>query len=559
MIDNSILNTCWESTNSLHTIAYYSHFVPVIAALVLAFFVYKKSDSKILAHVFMLFVGAFSLWLLLDVVAWTSQNYYLIHFVWSLLDYINIVFYLAGFYLFWLIVKKKDIATWLKFVMFAIQIPALYLIFQELTVIGFDQTWCESIEGSFVSLYKVIVEIVVILAIIVLTVVSLIKEWSIKGKKVLIVAFGFLLFFVIFAITEYIAVQTGFYEINLYGLFSLPVFIAIIVFSITNLGIFDFRILGTQVITVMLIILIAAQFLFLDKTSDKILNSFTLVLSFIFGMLLLLNVKKEESQKQEIELLAKNLASSNDNLYVANEKLKELDKLKTEFLSLATHQLRSPLTAIKGYTSMILDNSYGAFSETLKEPLTRIFQSTQNLAKVIEDFLNVSKIEQGGMKYQFVQLNIIKLLSQMVKELEVLAQGRGLDLKIQNTLSESEIVFGDEQKLRQVFLNFIDNAIKYTISGSILVRIVLADINHIRVDIIDTGAGISAEDKSKLFQKFGRTQSGRLNTGGSGLGLYLAKKIIADHKGEIVVESEGVGKGTTFSVILSKHENSIKS
>lgn len=558
MIDNSILNTCWESTNSLHTIAYYSHFVPVVAALVLAFFVYKKSDSKILAHVFMLFVGAFSLWLLLDVVAWTSQNYYLIHFVWSLLDYINVVFYLAGFYLFWLIIKKKDIAVWLKLLMFGIQIPALYLIFQELTVIGFDQTWCESIEGSFIFLYKVIVEIVVILAIIILTIVSLIKEWGNKGKKILIVAFGFLLFFVIFAITEYIAVQTGFYEINLYGLFSLPVFIAIIVFSITNLGIFDFRILGTQVITVMLIILIAAQFLFLDKTSDKILNSFTLVLSFIFGMLLLLNVKKEESQKQEIELLAKNLSVSNDNLYVANEKLKELDKLKTEFLSLATHQLRSPLTAIKGYTSMILDNSYGSFSETLKEPLTRIFQSTQNLAKVIEDFLNVSKIEQGGMKYQFVQLNIVQLISQMVKELEVLAQGKGLDLKMENTLSGSEIIFGDEQKLRQVFLNFIDNAIKYTTSGSILVRIISPDMNHVRIDIIDTGAGISTEDKNKLFQKFGRTQSGRLNTGGSGLGLYLAKKIITDHKGEIIVESEGTGKGTTFSVILSRHEDNMK-
>lgn len=259
----------------------------------------------------------------------------------------------------------------------------------------------------------------------------------------------------------------------------------------------------------------------------------------------------EELYKRNLELVEQRqkLERLSAELSLANEKLKELDKLKTEFLSLATHQLRSPLTAIKGYASMILDGTYGVFPDTLQEPLSRIFQSTQNLAKVIEDFLNVSKIEQGGLKYQFTKLDIMHSVSQIIQELEVNAHNRGLSLAMETVNNGQYTINGDEQKLRQVFLNFIDNAIKYTPSGSIRV-IMESKQDGVLISVVDTGVGIDVDDRNKLFQKFGRTESGKLNTGGSGLGLYLAKQIVHDHHGSIDVQSEGKGKGTTFSVFL---------
>ncbi len=264
----------------------------------------------------------------------------------------------------------------------------------------------------------------------------------------------------------------------------------------------------------------------------------------------------EELYKRNLELVEQRqkLERLSAELSLANDKLKELDKLKTEFLSLATHQLRSPLTAIKGYASLILDGTYGVFPDLLKEPLSRIFQSTQNLAKVIEDFLNVSKIEQGGLRYQFEKLDLMHLLSQMIKELEVVAHKKNLSLSMETTGGSIYTILGDEQKLRQVFLNFIDNAIKYTPSGSIRVVMDTQQMG-VLVSIIDTGVGIDADDRDKLFQKFGRTESGKLNTGGSGLGLYLAKQIVHDHKGSIDVQSEGKGKGTNFSVFLPFDKN----
>ncbi len=239
-----------------------------------------------------------------------------------------------------------------------------------------------------------------------------------------------------------------------------------------------------------------------------------------------------------------------DELRIANEKLKSLDKLKTEFVSLASHQLRSPLTAIKGYSSMLLEGSYGEVPAEEKVAVERIFQSSQNLSKVIEDLLSVSKIEQGGMKYEFSQIDFTKMAHDLVQELSVSAKNKGLELTFESDLP-SYSVMADPVKLRQVVINLIDNSIKYTPHGFVKVEVTKGDDpKKIWMKVTDSGIGMSAETKEKLFGKFARGEGQKVNAGGSGLGLYLAKEIVEAHKGRLWAESPGVDKGATFFLEL---------
>lgn len=256
----------------------------------------------------------------------------------------------------------------------------------------------------------------------------------------------------------------------------------------------------------------------------------------------------EDLYKKNLELVSlnKEVARLNNELSNANGQLKSLDKLKTEFLSLASHQLRSPLTSIIGYTSMLLDGSFGFIDEKQKEAIDRVFQSSRHLAKVVEDLLNVSKIEQGGLQYVMANFDFEKAAEDLVKDLSLTAEKKGLKMTFENDNKAPYMVNGDMEKIRQVILNFIDNSIKYTKEGNIKILLEKNE-NKIKLSIIDTGMGMSPEAREKLFQKFSRGENGKVNTGGSGLGLYLAKKIIEEgHNGKVGADSDGVGLGSTF-------------
>lgn len=268
----------------------------------------------------------------------------------------------------------------------------------------------------------------------------------------------------------------------------------------------------------------------------------------------------EELYKQNIEVVKLNkklaelthqLEKTNLDLADANDKLQSLDKLKTEFLSLASHQLRTPLTAIKGYASMLSEGAFGKLDEKQDGAVKRIYASAQGLVSVVEDLLNVSKIEQGGMKYEFIPTDLNALVTQLIGEMKIPAENKHLDFKVEIPKYDTMMVSADPVKLKQVFLNIVDNSIKYTQEGFVHVSLSRDEENKtITFMVKDSGVGISPETKAKLFEKFSRGEGGKLNTGGSGLGLYLAREIARAHKGDVVIESEGLGKGSTFSVTL---------
>lgn len=539
------INTCFETTRYYHTIAYYSHIVPTLLALFLSTYLLVRTRFSKISIVFFLFTAGFSLWLIGSLINWVSPNYNIVYFAWSSLDYINIVFFALGAYFFGVLAREK-IFIWEKLIIVAVCIPAFLMTFNGNSLTGFNQPVCEAIENGALTLYKLYAEAVFVIMILISFLISWNKSDKKKRIQISVVLLAILAFFAVFSSTEYIASITDVYEINLYGLFVLPLFLIIMVFAVTNLGIFKIRFLGTQLLVYTLIIMIGSQFLFLESSTDAVLNGITLVVTVFFSLVLLRNTKKELEARIKIEKLA-------GDLKIANSRLTDLDKQKTEFISFASHQLRSPLTAMKGYASLILEGDYGQVSDEIKKAAQIIFDSTKTMATVVDDYLNVSRIELGQMKYDFSTFSAKDLVQSVVDELKPSVEKAGLRLELKFIEEANYSLTADREKLKQVVMNVIDNSVKYTPNGEI--NILLEKIsNKIRVSVKDTGIGIAKDVIPKLFSKFSRAKNAtETNIRGSGLGLFIAKEIVTAHKGKIWVESEGDGMGSTFVVEIPAH------
>ncbi len=242
-----------------------------------------------------------------------------------------------------------------------------------------------------------------------------------------------------------------------------------------------------------------------------------------------------------------------ERIQEANEKLKQLDKLKDEFVSLASHELRTPMTVIKSYIWLLLEGKAGEMSEKQKTYLDRTYTSTNRLIGMVNDMLNISRIESGRLTIEAKPMDMAALITEVVGEM----QPKALEQKIQLQFAQAQValpnVFADRDKIKQVLINLIGNSLKFTPqNGGIALSCEQKDgfiITHVK----DTGQGIKAEDMEKLFRKFNMLGSNYLTkqTGqGTGLGLYLSKALVELQKGRIWVESEGEGKGSTFSFSL---------
>lgn len=263
--------------------------------------------------------------------------------------------------------------------------------------------------------------------------------------------------------------------------------------------------------------------------------------------LVLQNSKLFTSLKQTKE----DLARVNSKVQEANEKLKELDRLKDDFVSVASHELRTPMTAIRSYVWMAIHRSDIPLSEKLKKYLYRTLVSTERLINLVNDMLNISRIESGRIEILPKPFDIRELVDDVLAEVNYKAQEKQLKLNVFNTPIPK--VFADPDKVHQILLNLIGNALKFTpLQGSITVSF-FSDGNMIDVLIKDTGVGIDREDINKLFKKFGRLENSYVMaaaSGGTGLGLYISRSLIEIMGGRIKAYSEGLGKGATFTFSL---------
>jgi len=340
------------------------------------------------------------------------------------------------------------------------------------------------------------------------------------------------------------------------------IMIASLTYSILRHHLFNIKVIATELLTFAVWIAILVEVFLADTWKERALEGGLLIFVVFFGILIIRSVIKEVAMREEVEKLALDLKSAND-------KLKEMDQIKSDFVTIASHQLWSPLTAIKGYASLMLEGSYGKVPEKMKDPLSKLFRSSERMVVMVGDFLNVSRIERGKIDYEFTKFDLKKIVKELFEEFKLSMEKEGRSdpkLYFDTEVKGEVFVNGDEGKIKQVLSNLIDNAIKYTpvrevglsvgevgkISGFVKIIFSLPKDKQVAlVAVKDSGAGMSEETLGKLFDKFSRAgNASKFNANGSGLGLYVAKEFMKKHDGRIWAESAGEGKGSTFFVEL---------
>lgn len=256
----------------------------------------------------------------------------------------------------------------------------------------------------------------------------------------------------------------------------------------------------------------------------------------------------EEIQDFNVTLQSR-VNTATNKLRRTNEKLKAIDETKDEFISMASHQLRTPLTSVKGYLSMVLEGDAGEINTEQRKLLDQAYVSSQRMVYLIADLLNVSRLRTGKFVIESVKTNLADLVEGEVLQLKNQAKTKDIELTYTKPADFPDLSM-DETKIRQVVMNFIDNAIYYTSARGKIEVVLTTDNNHAYLMVKDNGLGVPKDEQKHLFTKFYRAKNARnIRPDGTGLGLFMAKKVVTAQGGNILFESKE-GKGSTFGFSL---------
>jgi signal transduction histidine kinase len=257
----------------------------------------------------------------------------------------------------------------------------------------------------------------------------------------------------------------------------------------------------------------------------------------------------EEALDQLNRTLERRIQDRTSTLQGAVEQLQELDRLKSAFVTIVSHELRTPLTSMKGLVENLLDGLAGPLTDKQQYYLSRIKFNADRLARMLNELLNLSRIEAGKMELAPTILSLQELFIHLLEEFQPLAQQKSITMEMTG-MESIPTIHADRDKLYEVAANLLDNAIKYTPSGGrVYIDAQVLDDQYITIGVSDTGCGISEEHTPKIFDKFYRVQSHPGASGGAGLGLAIAKGLIELHGGTLAVES-APGKGSRFYFTL---------
>lgn len=326
-----------------------------------------------------------------------------------------------------------------------------------------------------------------------------------------------------------------------FGTYSAILFIGFTAYAILKTRIFDVRVIMTEIAVIIINVISAIQIFTSKSISEGILKALFLFVLLIGSYWLIRSVKKEILQREELEHLAKKLEE-------ANAHLKELDELKDDFLGMASHELNSPLAAIEGYLSMILEEGIGGtdLNPQTREYLDRINKSAIRLTAIVKDLLNVSRIESGRIHLIYADIQIEDLIQSSIDEIMPKVEEMHHQITFNKPEQSLPKTWLDNTRITEVVINILSNAVKYTPDGGKIDVCVEGKGNELIISIKDTGKGIPKDKTDRVFQKFTQVDVMKDEIKGTGLGMYISKKFIELHKGKIWFESEGEGRGTAF-------------
>ena len=264
--------------------------------------------------------------------------------------------------------------------------------------------------------------------------------------------------------------------------------------------------------------------------------------------LLLVVLVQYFAYKKDYSLIEGQLKKAELRLDDANVRLREVDMLKSEIVSLAAHQIRSPLVAIEGYVSMMEEGDFGDINDNMKNAVTSISTSADYLMTLVNEFLDISRLEHSQMKFDMEDVELSDLVEEVVHDYHRDARAKGLEFGFVYDKKKRYVAHVDMKKTQKIIGSIVDNAIKYTVSGSVKLELEKLD-GKIRLYVRDTGIGIDKKDQKMLFDKFFRTtRANEVFVRGTGLGLYIAKHMLVAQGANMWVSSDGVDRGSVFVV-----------
>ena len=382
-------------------------------------------------------------------------------------------------------------------------------------------------------------------ASIITLIYKLINRRGIERIQVLYILIGFGIAFanaIIINILLQNIVPVEYFRFGIYGFFF---FIVCTAYAILKHHLMDIKVIATEALTFFILLVLLVEALFSTSLTEFVFRQLFFVITAFLGCFLIRSVIKEVEQRKEVQRLAVSLSK-------ANSQLRKLDQSKTEFISIASHQLRTPLAVTKGYVSMMLEGSLGKVNEKIKEALKKMNDSNEHLIHLVETMLNISRIETGRIEFIFKKTDILSFTKNVIDQFEMQINKRGMKIKVKVLNKIPKFLIFDSDKMGEVFVNLIDNAIKYGEKGNI--EVTLENKKQVvEICVIDHGIGIRKDDLDDIFTKFKRGVNAAVTeVRGSGLGLYICRKLIESHGGKIWAESKGPGKGARFCIHLPK-------
>jgi signal transduction histidine kinase len=462
---------------------------------------------------------------------------------------------LLSFYFLYFLLKRKDAPFSLKILGLIPLVPVVVLVVLGENLWAYDPAICRSAENPFLSHYIFFVDLCYFVVAAVYSFVHAMRHPDTWNETVPSIG-GVCLFMGIFFVTQNIFTERlvgniFIYDYQIYAFFAMPLVVAFLAYLAVRFKVFRVRLFTSQIFVMSVFFLILSQFFFLNNAISIILNTLLIFFMILITHIVFGDVKEEIEVREQVEELALNLSAANQNLKKTNIKLEELNLQKNEFISIATHQLRGPLSSIKGYASLILQGDLGQSNEKTVEAIEIIMQSAQSLAVIVDDYLDVSRIEQGTMKYDFSICDLREIVEMIVTEFTPIIKIAHLGISFECDKSEQYLTHADKGKIKQVFTNLLDNSIKYTPAGTIVLKLEKKADKTIVFSVNDTGVGIDPQVLPHLFARFSRApEASKINMLGTGLGLFVAKKIVEVHQGRVWAESEGQGRGSHFFVEL---------